>query len=191
MDKQEKKGVTTSKHTCPWWLLFTFDNPLRRLIHNPIKLLAPYVSAGDTVLDVGCGRGGFSIDMAQLVGQEGRVICADVQEEMLAGLQQRAARAGLTDRIQLRQSTPDHIGLVEPLDFALAFWMVHEVRRPELFLSEIYEHLQPHGRFLIVEPRIHVSAAAFRHTVTLAENAGFRPVDSPRVRLSRSLLLEK
>jgi hypothetical protein len=28
-------------HICPWWLAFTFDNPLRHLIHPTHKLLAP------------------------------------------------------------------------------------------------------------------------------------------------------
>ena len=81
----------SSGHTCPWWLLFTFDNPLRRLIHDPEKILAPYVESGDAVLDVGCGMGYFSLGLAKLVGPEGKVIAADLQPQMLAGLKKRAA----------------------------------------------------------------------------------------------------
>jgi hypothetical protein len=33
-------------HVCPWWLAYTFDNPLRRLLHNPEKLLAGLVEEG-------------------------------------------------------------------------------------------------------------------------------------------------
>ena len=85
--------------TCPWWLLFTFDNPLRKLIHDPIKILSPFVESGDTVLDVGCGMGYFSLGLAELVGEKGKVIAADLQPQMLAGLSKRAASAGLDERI--------------------------------------------------------------------------------------------
>ena len=74
---QEITITKTSGHTCPWWLLFTFDNPLRRLVHNPQEILRPYVERGDTVLDVGCGMGSFTLGLAELVGKDGRVIAAD------------------------------------------------------------------------------------------------------------------
>ena len=42
-----------------------------------------------TVLDVGCGPGFFTLDMARLVGPSGRVIAADLQEGMLEKLGQK------------------------------------------------------------------------------------------------------
>ena len=45
-------------HVCPWWAAwFTINNPLRRLAHNPQRILSPYLKPGMTVLDVGCGMG--------------------------------------------------------------------------------------------------------------------------------------
>jgi 2-polyprenyl-3-methyl-5-hydroxy-6-metoxy-1,4-benzoquinol methylase len=62
-------------HVCPWWLAwFSINNPVRRLAHNPEKIVGPYVKAGTTVLDVGCGVGWFSIPMAGMVGDQGQVI---------------------------------------------------------------------------------------------------------------------
>lgn len=184
-------GHTSPGHTCPWWFLFTFDNPLRRLIHNPEKILGAYVKRGDRVLDVGCGMGAFTLGLAELVGRDGLVYAADLQEQMLAGLRKRAERAGLMERIQLQQSSPDQIGVSEPVDFSLAFWMVHEVRRPEGFLEQIYQLLRAEGLLLIAEPRIHVSGKAFGQTVSLAKRVGFQVADEPKVRASQAVLFQK
>jgi ubiquinone/menaquinone biosynthesis C-methylase UbiE len=183
--------------TCPWWLLFTFDNPLRKCIHDPHTILAPYIRPGDTVLDVGCGMGYFTLELARLVNPqglqdgEGCVIAADLQAQMLAGLRQRAGRAGLLDRIRLLPGQPDRIGLDCDFDFALTFWMLHEVRQPEGFLREIHTALKPGGRLLIVEPVIHVSQEAFAQTEVLVERLGFSLQARPAVHLSRAILLRK
>jgi ubiquinone/menaquinone biosynthesis C-methylase UbiE len=187
----------TKTLTCPWWLLFTFDNPLRKSIHDPHKILENYVHAGDMVLDVGCGMGYFTLELARLVkpvgfgNNQGSVIAADLQPQMLAGLYQRASRAGLLDRIRTLTSQPNHIGLDCPLDFALAFWMVHEVRQPDGFLREIHAALKSGGQLLIVEPVIHVTSQAFDRTVRLAEDLGFTIQERPFVRFSRAVLLRK
>ncbi len=60
-----------SEHVCPWWGGYFLDNPLRRLLHNPAKILGPYVKAGMRVMDVGCGMGFLSIATAKMVGDGG------------------------------------------------------------------------------------------------------------------------
>lgn len=75
------------KHVCPWWLCWTFDNLLRKLVQDPEKIIKPYVRGGSTVLDIGCGMGYFTIPLARLVGEKGQVIATDIQEQMLSALQ--------------------------------------------------------------------------------------------------------
>jgi ubiquinone/menaquinone biosynthesis C-methylase UbiE len=180
-----------TQRTCPWWLLFTFDNPLRKWIHDPIQILQPYVHAGSTALDVGCGMGYFTLATAKLIGAEGHVYAADLQPQMLAGLRRRVERAGMLDRIQLIQTTPTSIGIEAMVDFALAFWMVHEVSQPEAFLTEIFEHLKPGGKFLLVEPIIHVSEADFKRTGDLCRKIGLVPGEKPVIRYSRAMVFTK
>lgn len=163
----------------------------RRLLHNPDKILGRIVSQGQTVLDIGCGPGFFSLAMARLVGESGKVIAADLQQEMLDIVHKRACEQGLESRIQLHKCESDGIGLSETVDFALAFYMVHEVPDPEKFLREVYETLKPGGQLLFVEPKGHVSGAAFESSVKLAQSIGFEAVSKPGVLFSRARLFKK
>ncbi len=175
-------------HVCPWWHVYTFDNILRRLFHNPATIFGPHVKPGMTVMDVGCGAGFSSLGMARIVGEEGRVISVDLQQEMLDILRRRAERAGLADRIQTRRCEAGSLGVSETVDFVNAFWMVHEVPDIREFLRQIHSCLSPDGRFLVVEPRLHVSRKAFQEMVTTAREAGFSVADEPRIALSRAAL---
>ena len=180
-----------SGHVCPWWGGYFIDNPLRRLIHNPEKIVGPYVQPGMTVMDVGCGMGFCSIAMVKLVGNQGRVIAVDLQQKMLDVLWRRAEKAGVADRIQLHKCEQDRLGVETLVDFALAFMMVHEVPDQRRLLEEIYGCLKPGGKLLVAEPKIHVPGKAFGRTVALAGEAGFEVVEEPRVHGCRAVVLEK
>jgi ubiquinone/menaquinone biosynthesis C-methylase UbiE len=190
-DMTLEAGEVERRDVCDWRHVKVFDNFLRPLIHNPRKLLGPHVREGMTVLDVGCGRGFAALGLARLVGPSGRVLAADLQPQMLDMVRARAARAGLSERIELVRCSPDRIGLDRPVDFALAFWMVHEVPDGRTFLLEIHDRLAPGGRFLLIEPLFHVSRKAFEETLRRGVEAGFTLLDRPRVRFSRAAVLGK
>ena len=173
---------------CPWWLAYTFDNPLRRLVHNPEKILAPYVKTGMTVLDTGCRMGFFSIAMARLVGPEGRVIAVDIQPQILEVLKKRAEKAGVSEWIITVCCEQNKLSVSKKADFALAFYMVHEVPDKERFFRQVASCLKPGARFLLVEPRAHVSRSAFKRTVEIARAAGLVSTGSARVRFSHAQL---
>ena len=179
------------KRVCPVSKAGGLDNPVRRWIQNPRKILAPYVKQGMTVLDVGCGPGFFSREMARMVGDSGRVIAADLQEGMLNKLKEKIAGTELEKRIVLHKCPGDSIGLATPVDFVLAFYMLHELPDPEAFLREIAAILKPGGHLLIVEPPFHASKAAFSEVIQKAKVAGFTLVEQPKIFFSRTALLRK
>ncbi|MBN1613125.1 MAG: class I SAM-dependent methyltransferase [Deltaproteobacteria bacterium] len=176
---------------CPWWLRGVLDNSLRRLIQEPERILSGLVAPGQVVADIGCGIGYFTIPLARLVGPQGRVLAIDLQETMLAGVQRRAAKVGLSERIQLCRATPTGFGVEEPVDFALTFFMIHEVPDQKHFLEEIHSLLKPGGRWLLTEPPVHVTAAAFAKTVALADATGFSLLSRPRIAFSHTALFLK
>lgn len=176
------------EHTCPWWLGYSFDNPLRRIIHNPARILDTLVEEGQTVVDIGCGLGFFTLALAKMVGGHGKVVALDIQPEMLDRARARAKRHGLDGLVDFRLCGPDSLGLREPVDFVLAFWMVHEVSGQERFFAEVRSALRPAGRLLVAEPKVHVSAARFERIVEVAKASELVVVARPRVRLSRAVL---
>jgi SAM-dependent methyltransferase len=188
-----KKGSASmsSSHICPVRHAFWFDLPLRRFFHNPDRLLAPVVRPGMRVADIGCGPGYFSLALARLVGEQGRVYCHDLQPEMLAMVQDKVAQTPLADRISLIPCQPDRLGLAPGLDLVLAFFMVHEAPDPGRLLCEVIDALKPGGLFILAEPYFHVSGGRFCQTVNLAQEGGLMVQGRPRILDGRCVLLQR
>jgi ubiquinone/menaquinone biosynthesis C-methylase UbiE len=183
-----------AERVCPWWVGYLLASPLRRLLMKPEELLTPYVDRGMTALDIGCAMGFFSFPLAELVGPEGRVVCVDLQERMIRSLRKRVARAGLEDRIETRVCSTESLGtrdLDASIDFAMAFYVVHEVSDADRLLAEIHSALSAKGRFLLAEPSGHVSPEKFAATIAAAEGAGLAVVARPKVRMSHMALFER
>ncbi len=164
---------------CRWWYAYAFDNPLRRLLHPPERVLGPYVREGMTALDVGCGMGHFTVGMARMVGDGGRVIAADVQQKMLDITTCRLRRAGMSDRVQTHLCEPDRLGVEQVADFALAFWMLHESPDCRTLLEQLHAALKPGGTLYVAEPPMHVTEETFAREIADARSVGFDVPDPP------------
>ena len=176
---------------CPVERAGSLDSKFRRWLQNPQKILRPYIKEGMTVLDLGCGPGFFSIDMAQMVGNSGGVIASDLQKGMLQKVRDKIKGTELEKRITLHKCEENKIGVSKHVDFVLLFYMVHEIPNQEEFFNEIRTILRPNGQVLMVEPPFHVSKSAFKETVGKARDAGFTDVEGPNVLFSKTVILKK
>ncbi|MGE5415782.1 MAG: class I SAM-dependent methyltransferase [Acidobacteriota bacterium] len=174
---------------CPYWLASALEGGLRRSLHDPQEILAPYVNSGDTAVDIGCGPGFFTMKMAELVGNNGRVIAVDVQEKMLQRMMGTAEKQGLDSRIVPHKCKETQVGLMEKADFVLTFWMVHEVPDAKKLIMEIASMLKPGGKFLLVE-HVFVPKSIYKKFLRYAEEAGLKPVAEVKAKFSRGMLFD-
>lgn len=175
---------------CPVELSGSLDNTVRRWLQNPMNIVAPFVKEGMTVLDVGCGPGFFSVELAKLVGAAGKVVAADLQEGMLRQIANKIVGSELERRITCVKCDQNSLNVSDNVDFILAFYMVHEVPDKDSFFRQLTMLLNKDGQILLVEPKLfHVSRTEFEQTIRIAETYGLRAYPGPRVSFSWSALL--
>ena len=110
---------------------------------------------GQSVLDVGCGPGFASFDLAQLVGSTGRVIGVDESSGFIAHVNAQAASRGLSQLSGVvgdAQNLPAALsGVVEPssIDLAYARWVLCFVANPAAVVDQVARLLKPGGRFVV------------------------------------------
>jgi ubiquinone/menaquinone biosynthesis C-methylase UbiE len=116
-------------------------------------LKALNVKPGQTVCDLGCGNGFYTLKLAHLVGPDGKVLAVDIQKEMLT-LLRRSMQKEKLENIDPILATPLDPKLPEgKLDLVLMVDVYHEISNPEEVLAAVRRSLKPDGRLVLVEFR--------------------------------------
>lgn len=109
---------------------------------------------GDRLLDLGCGPGFATLDLAHLVGPRGEIVAADASARFLDHLR-RLAEANRVDWVRPMQADARDLRLpgVEAgsLDGAYCRWMLCYLERPEEAVCGVSRHLRPGGRFAVTD----------------------------------------
>ena len=181
----------TKSRVCPVEKSGSLDSKVRKFFQNPVRLLKPYIQEGMTVLEVGCGPGFFTLDMAKMVGESGKIIAVDVQEGMLEKVKSKITGTQFEQRIKLHKCDEISIGISDHVDFVLLFYMVHEVPDKSKFFGQLSSILKPNGQILVVEPPFHVSASKFQLMLHQAKDQGLTNIQGPRMLFSKTAILKK
>jgi ubiquinone/menaquinone biosynthesis C-methylase UbiE len=90
------------------------------------------ISRGHTVLDFGCGYGAYTIPVAEIVGEQGRVYALGKDKEALGSLMHRGELEGLNNIERMQTSGELEIGLTdESVDIVLLFDVFHSFYFPK------------------------------------------------------------
>jgi len=103
------------------------------------------IAQGMTVLDLGCGPGYASFDLARLVGPEGRVIAVDQSAHFLAALEQGAAQRGLDNIQTVKASIDAYDWPTGQVDAVWTRWVLCFLPDPAGALAGIDRALKPGG----------------------------------------------
>jgi len=109
------------------------------------------ICPGQTVLDVGCGPGCASLDLAELVGPSGHVVAIDKSERFLSALDVACRERGI-DNITVHQADLDAGEFPEVIaDRAWCRWVFAFVRSPRAILTRMASALAPEGVIVLHE----------------------------------------
>lgn len=168
-------------------------NPVRKLSHKPETIVGPYLKPGMKAVDYGSAMGYFSIPMAELVGDGGKVYCIDIQPEMLHKLSERAVKHGLSGIIRpvlVKKNEP--LGFLYGLiDFVLLFAVAHEVNDQQKLFADLAAMLKPEAYLLFAEPSGHVTKTEFEQSLKYALQAGLIYSGDRKISRSMAVILSK
>ena len=126
------------------------DSKQRRRDLPPEKILKKFsLQASDTIADVGCGIGYFTIPLAQVVNSP--VYAFDIAQEMLDEVAVKRKEYGL-DNIKLINTKQEADYLpADKVDFMLMSNLIHEVENKRKFLADYLQIVKSGGRLAIID----------------------------------------
>ncbi|MBA4017025.1 MAG: SAM-dependent methyltransferase [Pirellula sp.] len=108
---------------------------------------------GQTVCDMGCGNGFYTMRIAKRIGAKGLIYAVDIQPEMLSMLSERV-KADRVHNVKLLLGTVVDPQLpADSCDVILCVDVYHEFSHPEQMLAAMRKALKPAGRLVLVEFR--------------------------------------
>lgn len=110
---------------------------------------------GITFLDVACGRGAYSLAIADIIGENGQVYAVDLWEEGIGILREEAASKGIQNITTFVSDVAQHIPVEDDsVDVCLMATVLHDLVADKVdrqVMKEIVRVIKPNGVLAIVE----------------------------------------
>jgi ubiquinone/menaquinone biosynthesis C-methylase UbiE len=138
-------------HLAAGWL----DRPEREKEEQPARLMtALKIKPGDVVADIGAGSGYFTFRLQEKVGETGKVLAVEIQQEMLDIIKKKMGEKKVSN-IDLVLGTETDPKLPEgKVDMILLVDVYHEFSHPFEMTQAMVKALRPGGRLVFVEYRL-------------------------------------
>jgi ubiquinone/menaquinone biosynthesis C-methylase UbiE len=129
----------------------TFTERFRALFQNPYRAVREMgVLEGQKVVDVGAGKGYFTIPAAEVVGMTGVVYSVEPDPARNQVIRKRIASEGLQN-VRVLTTRAEQLGDIqsESVDLVFSAFTLHHFNDREAGLSEIRRVLLPGGTFFV------------------------------------------
>src|SRR5205809_510830 len=131
------------------------ERPEREREEQCSKLLeALKLKPGDVVADVGAGSGYYTFRMAERVGDKGKILAVDIQQEMLDIIRKRMKEKKVANVDAVLGTLTDPKLPNSGVDVILLVDVYHEFSHPYEMTVEMVKALKPGGRMVFVEYRM-------------------------------------
>lgn len=147
------------------------------------------VEAGMACLDVGCGGGDGSFELARRVGPRGRVVGIDMDATKIELARREAAALNLAN-VEFRVATVEQSGAAAAFDVVYARFVLTHLADPLAVLGQLRTQLRPGGRVVVEDIDCtghfaHPDSPAYRRYVAiytdLVQRRGADPNIGPRL----------
>ena len=130
--------------------LMTLGFAIRDLVRPRARRIAGFgIREGFTVIDFGCGPGGYLKRASELAGGRGRVYAVDVNELAIKAVNQRIEKQNL-ENVEAILTDGHSVNLVDHCaDLIYALDVFHLIREPGPFLKELHRLLKTDGVLII------------------------------------------
>ena len=161
---------------CPYGQRFWVEVPHPLITRERLRsVLAP--AAGERILEIGPGTGYYTLDLAEWVGEDGRIEIFDLQQDFLDHTMGRAGERGLTNLTPTQGDARSLPYEDASMDAVVLTAVLGEIPDPSQALREIARVLRPEGRLVVGELFGDPHYTSPRALEALAADAGLRLVE--------------
>ncbi len=160
----------------PHWAGFLVEGPWRRLLMPAdVTLSRMALGPGMRVVEVGCGTGHLSGDVARRIEPGGMLFCVDIQPEMVDKTLKRVEKQGLHNVLGFAASADKLPFDLYDIDLVFLVHVLGEIPDRLPALREALRVLRPGGVLSITEALIDPHYRFRNDVVKLCRQAGFGP----------------
>ena len=152
------------------------DNPIRRRLIQPPELVADrmMLKPNMTVVEVGPGKGSYTIAIAERIRPSGKVHAVDIQERIVKQLEKRIEREGVSNICPKIGNVYNLSFNNKSVDRVLAIAALPEIPEPVKALKEFHRILKADGLVCLAELLLDADYPLRRTEKRWAEEAGFK-----------------
>jgi len=132
---------------------------------------------GDTIIDYGCSVGNYTIPLAQLAGENGRVYAVDTNSAVFSDVRKRVRKAGLDNVITMIPERGYRLDIEDgTVEGFIIYDLIHFLKSDGILVSVLSEcrRLLREGGILSILP-FHLSPQEKEEIWRIVEKEGFAP----------------